>query len=202
MEAIGALGLDGDHGDVLPVVPVESLQDATQETGPADGGHDHVRFQAVFSDFVDQRTVAAPDEGVIEGMDVSGAVIRQSEGVFVGLIPGAALDEDLGAERADVVPGCVGGGGGDHDGDGNAKLLARVGNRYAGVPSRGGYQTPGALPDIHGAGEADAADLERARWLQGFHLEPDRGADEAGKGLGFQQWGLDMKGIHVVRRLC
>jgi len=109
MEGIGSLRLDGDHGNMLPVIPVQALKDSTQEAGPADRGHDRVRFQAALSNFIDQGTVAPPDEGVIEGMYVRDAIISQAEGMFMSFVPRAAFDDDLGAVGAYVLFRGIGG---------------------------------------------------------------------------------------------
>lgn len=70
MERRGTLGLDGYDRDIREAMAFQPFQYAKQKAAAANARYDAVELVPGRQDLVDERRVAMPKQGVIEGMEI------------------------------------------------------------------------------------------------------------------------------------
>ena len=153
-------------------------RDARDQAAAADRDDQHIEIGRIRQDLERDRALAGDHRRVGEGMDVGQAItLGAGERRPVALVPDPALDLEPGAPALDLL-GLERRDVGRHEhGRGRAGDPAGVGDRGAVIAAGRGDD---AAADL-GLGErAELADraprLERARHLQAFELEHERGA--------------------------
>ncbi len=87
MERVCSHRLRGDNRNIRPTGGVQTLRDATEKTSPAHGEYDRVDFEPERESFGNERGVAFPNRGVVEGMKIGNAIIQHRLRVAMGFLP-------------------------------------------------------------------------------------------------------------------
>src|SRR5271157_1899381 len=196
-----SLCLYGQDGDVRPADLVHALQQAAEETSPANRNHYRSGPYSHVSDLVNDRGMALPNSRIIKGMDIRGIFpFGQLSAIGMGVVPGIAVHNNRCPFLRDQILEPSGRSLGHNDSDRNPDLTSGTCNRIARVAGRGAHETARAgLPTVL-ACKANASSFERSNGLECFHLQMYRSTHRSAQRWRLPQRGDDMN-LHGSCRL-